>query len=144
MRYYTIQNNGLLIAENKQALERFYNNVLPLPDDYEQGKYIVANNELVLNPDFEEEKERQEQDRIDRLTMTALDLITAVKLFGVTDKQVEDFLNANLDIKHQLQFCQNVYCGVVKSFCPITIGEVEITTEVVEQLFKNKNDNQQV
>lgn len=144
MRYYTIQNNGLLIAENKQALERFYNNVLPLPDDYEQGKYIVVNNELVLNPDFEEEKERQEQDRIDRLTMTALDLITAVKLFGVTDKQVEDFLNANLDIKHQLQFCQNVYCGVVKSFCPITIGEVEITTEIVEQLFKSKNDNQQV
>lgn len=92
----------------------------------------------------EEEKERQEQDRVDRLTMTALDLITAVKLFGVTDKQVEDFLNANLDIKHQLQFCQNVYCGVVKSFCPITIGEVEITAEVVEQLFKNKNDNQQV
>lgn len=144
MRYYTIQNNGLLIAEKKQALERFYNNVLPLPDDYEQGKYIVANNELVLNPDFEEEKKRREQDRIDRLTMTALDLITAVKLFGVTDKQVEDFLNANLDIKHQLQFCQNVYCGVVKSFCPITIGEVEITAEVVEQLFKNKNDNQQV
>lgn len=144
MKYYTIQNNGLLIAENERVLKRFYDNVLPLPDDYEQGKYIVVNNELVLNTDFEEEKKRREQDRIDRLTMTALDLITAVKLFGVTDKQVEDFLNANLDIKHQLQFCQNVYCGVVKSFCPITIGEVEITTEVVEQLFKNKNDNQQV
>ena len=56
MRYYTIQNNGLLIAENKQALERFYDNVLSLPDDYEQGKYIVINNELVLNPDWEEEK----------------------------------------------------------------------------------------
>ena len=42
MRYYTIQNNGLLIAENKQALERFYDNVLSLPDDYEQGKYIAS------------------------------------------------------------------------------------------------------
>ena len=108
MRYYTIQNNGLLIAENKQALERFYNNVLPLPEDYEQGKYIVVNNELVLNPDFEEEKKRREQDRIDRLTMTALDLITAVKLFGVTDKQVEDFLNANL-LRSSKIFLSNNY-----------------------------------
>lgn len=54
MKYYTIQNESLLIAENEQALTRFYDNVLPLPSDYEPNKYIVVNNELVLNPEWEE------------------------------------------------------------------------------------------
>lgn len=73
MRYYTIKNNGLLIAENKQALERFYNNVSELPEDYEQGKYIVIDGELVLNPDWEEEKRQKERERLDSLYMTRSD-----------------------------------------------------------------------
>lgn len=52
MKYYTIQNNGLLIADSTEALTRFYNNVLPLPQDYETDKYIVVEGELVLNPDW--------------------------------------------------------------------------------------------
>lgn len=60
MRYYTIQNNGILTAETRQALERFYDNVSELPEDYEQDKYIVVDGELVLNPNWEKEKEQQE------------------------------------------------------------------------------------
>ena len=78
MRYYTIQNNGLLIAENRQALERFYNNVSELPEGYEQGKYIVIDGELVLNPDFEEEKRQKERQRIDTLTLTPADVERAL------------------------------------------------------------------
>ena len=61
MRYYTIQNNGLLIADNEQALTQFYNNVLPLPNDYEKDKYIVVNGELVINPDYEQEQARKRE-----------------------------------------------------------------------------------
>ena len=63
MKYYTIQNENLLIAENRQALERFYDKVLELPEDYEEGNYIVIDDNLVLNPDWEEEqaKIRQEE-----------------------------------------------------------------------------------
>lgn len=78
MRYYTIQNNGLLIAENRQALERFYDNVSELPEDYEQGKYIVVDGELVLNPDWEEEKQREERQRLDGLTLTPADVERAL------------------------------------------------------------------
>ena len=60
MRYYTIQNNGILTAETRQALERFYDNVSELPEDYEQGKYIVVDGELVLNPNWEEEQKQKE------------------------------------------------------------------------------------
>ena len=39
--FYTIQNNGIITADNKEALTRFYDNVLPLPQDYEVGKYNI-------------------------------------------------------------------------------------------------------
>lgn len=73
MRYYTIQNNSILIAENEQALTRFYDNVLPLPEDYEEDKYIVESGELVLNPNCEEEKAEKERERIQQLYMTRSD-----------------------------------------------------------------------
>lgn len=78
MRYYTIQNNGLLIAENRHALERFYDNVSELPEDYEQGKYIVIDGKLTLNPNFEEEKRQKERQRIDALTLTPADVERAL------------------------------------------------------------------
>ena len=64
--FYTIQNGNLLIADKKETLSRFYNNVQILPDDYEEGKYVVEDNELVLNPDFDEQKEQQEKDCLSR------------------------------------------------------------------------------
>lgn len=56
MGYYTIQNEQLLIADNEQALTRFYDNVLPLPSDYKKDKYIVQDGMLVLNPDYDQEQ----------------------------------------------------------------------------------------
>ena len=57
MRYYTIQDNdAILIADNEQALTRFYDNVLELPDDYVEGKYIVGDVEVEIEvPDYDEE-----------------------------------------------------------------------------------------
>ena len=72
--FYTIQNNSLLIAENKQALLRFYDNVKELPSDYEDNKYIVKDGELVLNPDFEAQKEQEEKERIAKLFLTSADV----------------------------------------------------------------------
>lgn len=54
--YYTIQNDALLTADKESSLTRFYDNVLPLPNDYEVGKYIVQDGELVLNPDYDDEQ----------------------------------------------------------------------------------------
>ena len=88
MRYYTIQNNGLLIAENRQALERFYDNVSELPEDYEQGKYIVIDGELTLNHNFEEEKRQKERQRLDALTLTPSDVERA--LYAAKGMDFED------------------------------------------------------
>ena len=72
--FYVIDNENILIAQNKQALTRFYNDVKQLPNDYEQGKYIVNNGELVLNPNFEEEQAIKEKERIAKLYLTGADV----------------------------------------------------------------------
>lgn len=62
MKYYTITNDGLLIANNTNALISL-GEVKELPADYEQGKYIVENNELVLNHVWEEEQKQKDKQR---------------------------------------------------------------------------------
>jgi hypothetical protein len=86
-----------------------------------------------------EEKRKREEERINNLTMTALDFVNFLKLAGLTDQNIEDYLNANLEVKHQLQFCQNVYCGVAKALMPITYEGITITAEMVERAFIEKN-----
>lgn len=89
MRYYTIQDNAILIADNEQALSRFYDNVLPLPSDYKQGKYIVQEGELVLNPNWEEEQAEKERQRIAKLHLTRGDVFRGLLLAkGVTRAQL--------------------------------------------------------
>jgi hypothetical protein len=93
MKYYTIQNNGLLIADNEQALTRFYDNVLPLPEDYEEGKYIVEDSELVLNPDWEEEKARKERERLNKLSLTKREVFLALyNDKGITPDQIKEYI----------------------------------------------------
>lgn len=121
-------------ALNYEVSEEVYNSYAEDTD-----RYIWNGTEIVENPDYEELKRKEKQAEIDNLTMTALDFITFLKQSGITDAQIEAYLNANLSIKHQLQFCQNVYCGVAKALMPISVGDITITAEMVETAFKLKN-----
>lgn len=93
--FYTIQNNGLLIAETEYALSRFYENVQQLPKDYEVGKYIVANGELVRNPNYEEEQEQKEKERIAHLYLTSADVERGIyKAKGMDFEDIIDYVTA--------------------------------------------------
>lgn len=78
--YYTIQNGSILKAETEQALTKYYKNVYLLPNDYEEGKYLVKENELVLNPNYEAEQAQNERERINNLSMTRGDVFEALIL----------------------------------------------------------------
>ena len=84
--FYVIFNNSLLISKNKNILEKYYGNVSNLPEDYETNKYIVSNNELVLNPNFEIEKQnapgeikRQADSVRGKAGLRGLDVLFAVR-----------------------------------------------------------------
>ena len=145
MTYYIHIENNKIISSGEcpcggegitsiEVSEELHNAFVAEPD-----KYTWNGSEVVENPDYEEIKRQKEQAIIDSLTMTALDFITFLKQTGITDAQIEAYLNANLSVKHQLQFCQNVYCGVAKALMPISVGDITITAEMVETAFKIKN-----
>ena len=89
----------------------------------------------------EEEITKEEQDKINHLTMTALDLVTYIKKAGVTDEVILQYLQSNPSVQLQLTLCQNVYCGVVRQLCPIKITEeIVLTDEMVVSFFKKKHN----
>lgn len=120
--------------ENIEVTEDFFNTFIGNAD-----KYIYKDREIVENPNYEEIQKQKEQDRINNLTMTALDFIGVLQGFGLTLEQINAYLESNLAVKMQLTYCQNVYCGVVKQLMPITVGDIMITADMVEIAFRIKN-----
>ena len=124
----------------------FHTTTFTLPEVSEGLTYTLSSTvdgELLLNPDYEREQEEKELERINNLTMTALDFIGVLEHFGLNYvTQIKPFLEAHQDLDKQLKYCQNVWCGVAKQIFaePIKIGEITITSEMVEQAFRVKND----
>lgn len=87
----------------------------------------------------EEEIKAIEKEHINQLKMTALDFITFLRGCGVSLESIKKYLDENIELDTQLKYCQNVYCGVVKSILPIKIDDITITEEIVEEAFKIKN-----
>ena len=88
----------------------------------------------------DEQEIKEEQDKINHLTMTALDFVTYIKKAGVSDEIILQYLQANPSVQLQLTLCQNVYCGVVRQLCPIKITEeLILTDEQVVNMFKDKH-----
>ena len=96
--------------------------------------------DITDTPEYKEKKRKEERERINNLKMTALDFLNVLKSFGFTDAQVEAYLDANLNLKHQLQYCQNVYCGVAKALMPIEYEGITITADMVEAAFIHKGE----
>lgn len=96
---------------------------------YNNGRYITS-----------EEIAKEEEDKINRLTMTALDLVTYIRKAGATTEEIVNYLNTNPEVYLQLTLCQNVYCGVVRQLAPIKVNDnLTITDEQIIQIFKSKN-----
>lgn len=112
--------------------ERIPNSVIEETDT----NYILYNGSY-LTP---EEVKLKEQDKINHLTMTALDFVTYIKKAGVSDEVILQYFQANPSVQLQLTLCQNVYCGVVRQLCPIKITEeLILTDEQVVNMFKDKH-----
>lgn len=104
--YYTIQDNAILTAYNAEALSRYYENVFLLPEDYEEGKYIVQNGELVLNPNWEQEQAAKEAERISHLKCTKRVLVLILEQLGFDYfEQIEPLINENRQAKLEWELC---------------------------------------
>ena len=123
------------VVLNIEVSEEIYNNA----QQYGSNYYIYSNGQIILNPNYEQEQAQKEAERIGELTMTALDFITFLRQCGLTLEQIRAYLDSNIELDTQLKYCQNVYCKVARSVMPITVGNITITAEMVENAFKVKN-----
>lgn len=143
MFYIQQDNKIVLFDEDKQKLQ---NTIAFMPQyegleikEVEEG-YVIYDFELMTLKEMKKKQAQKEQDKINMLTMTALDFIGVLKSAGLTSQQIEDYLNTHLDVKHQLQYCQNVFCGVVRQLVPLEVEGITITDEMVVTAFKAKHD----
>lgn len=134
---FIAKNNDLIILakdtreELEQALQfMVYTSIEETDIDYRlyNGEYLTSN-----------EIAEREAERVGELTMTALDFITFLRQCGLTLEQIRAYLSTNIELDTQLSYCQNVFCKVARAVMPITLGDITITAEMVEQAFKRKN-----
>lgn len=122
----------------------------PLPDGYiaiseEQAViiqedptyYIVDNGRLIKNPNYEEQKAKEEAERVAHLSMTKYDFYKLIcQPAGLGYQQVMALVNSNDDIAAAWNFCERVYRGdvllnlYIKDFIP------NITEEQLDNIFK--------
>ncbi len=139
---FYIEKDGkiVLFNEDKQTIlntQKVFSNYAGL--EIKETDRPIVNYQFADTEEFIAAQNKKEQDEINMLTMTALDFIGVLKSAGLTSQQIEDYLNANLEIKHQLQYCQNVYCGVVRQLVPLELDGISITDEMVVAAFKAKH-----
>ncbi len=129
-------NNIIMIAKTSEELEA---KQVFFPDssiEKSNIEYTYYDNEFLTK----EEVTLKEQDKINHLTMTALDFVTYIKKAGVSDEIILQYLQSNPSVQLQLTLCQNVYCGVARQLCPIKITEdLILTDEQVVNMFKDKH-----
>ena len=134
---FIAKNNDfiVLVKDTREELEQalqfmVYTSIEETDIDYRlyNGEYLTSN-----------EIAEREAERVGELTMTALDFITFLRQCGLTLEQIRAYLNANIELDTQLTYCQNVYCKVARAVMPLTVGDITITAEMVEQAFKRKN-----
>ena len=134
---FIAKNNDLIILakDTREELEEALGLMVYTSIEETDIEYQLYNGDY-LTP---EEVQQKKQERINNLTMTPLDFIGVLQSLGLNLEQINAFLESNLNIKMQLTYCNSVYCGVVKSFLPITIEGITITPEMVESAFIAKN-----
>lgn len=87
----------------------------------------------------DEEITKEQEERLNHLTCTALDIANLINTLGLTDKEILQFLNANPSIQLKLTLCKDVYCGVARQLCPIKLSEeLTLTDEMIVAFFKKK------
>ena len=122
--------NGLVDWANARVPDTRIIEIEPLEDGTPRFQ-VVETEQPVPTPE-------EEAERIAKLTMTPLDFINFLVSTGLTLEQINEYLETHLDVKMQLTYCSNVYCGVACSLMPVSIGDKIITEDMVVEAFKKK------
>lgn len=122
----------------------------PLPDGYiaiTEGEarkiaedplyYIVEDGELIINPNYEEEKEAQERERISRLAITKYDFFKYIcQPNNISYQELLQLVNSNDTIAAAWNLCERVYRGDELLNAYISEFYPDITSEQLDEIFE--------
>ncbi len=134
---FIAKNNDriVLVKDTKEELDKALLFMVYTSIEETDIKYKLYNGEY-LTP---EEISIKEEEKLNHLTCTALDIANLIKTLGLTETEILQFLNTNPSIQLQLTLCKDVYCGVVRQLCPIKLSEeLTLTDDMVVAFFKKK------
>lgn len=135
-----IANNRYAVAlgDNEEYFKKIGYMLLDVTKSDKDNQWYLTS-ECPMKSD--EQKTKEEQDKINHLTMTALDFVNYIKELGLTDAAIVAYLQSNPSAQLKLTLCSDVYCGVVRQLCPIKITEaLTLTDEMVVSFFKDKHN----
>lgn len=142
MTYYIfVENNKINGCGQCECVDTGIKNIEVSQEVYNSFKedntrYIYNGTEIVLNPNYEEEKKKEEQARIMEMKMTPLDFLKAIEQYGITYDMVKQFMAENPLIERELRFCQFVYR---KHPMLNNLEPYGITSEILDHIFKVAN-----
>lgn len=108
MLYYRIQDNQLYdYAGYKYDKECLKTNIITREElEQHPNKVIVQNDRLIINPNYEEEEQEKEQERIGNLQCTKRVFILMLEQLGLDYfEQIEPAINANRQARLEWELC---------------------------------------
>ena len=151
MTYYLMIEDGEIIGAgqcpcasddviNYKVSEKIYNNFCE-----DKDRYIWNGKAVVVNPDYDEIKERERREYLSRLAMTKLDFFKYVcKPNNITYAMLMEMVQSNEDILSAWELCGHVFrgdeilCTYITQFLPAMTSDV--LDAIFEQYGKVIND----
>lgn len=118
---------------NIPATEEQYNNAI----EYGQNYYIVENNTIVINPNYQEEEDEKEQERISHLRMTKRVCALILQQLGVSYTQLKQVITSSEQAELEWDLCVELErCNPLIN----TVGSVfGLSSQQIDQMFKYAN-----
>lgn len=110
---------------------------IELLEQYGSLYFIIQNNELIVNPNYEEDKRKEEEKEMLYWHMTKYDFFKYIcQPYGITYSALTQIINSNDDIAAAWNLCAYVYLGdellssTVQQFIP------ELTIDRLKEIFR--------
>lgn len=144
MSEITEDEYGSSNVQNIEVSEEVYNNA----QQYGSNYYIYSNGEIILNPNYEQEQQAKERERLDALTLTPADVERALyKAKGMDFEDLKALIAQqipNIDIKGlSIEFrAKDFYRGAIANGMRLfdVVGQLlNITSGQLDKFFETKD-----
>lgn len=137
--FYRILNNNLYdYAEYKYSDKCLETNIITQQElDMYPNKIIVKDGILVINPNYEKEKEEKEKERVDSLRCTKRVLALVLKELGVSYANLQTLIATNEDAQLEWDLCVELERS--NPLLDILGAQLGISSTTIDKIFKYAN-----